>query len=377
MRSILSYYTWWNPEKKLGSALHKSLDEIRSLGFESISYDIQYHWLSNAKEVWETVVGACNERELSIVPVVSYGYLPNAGILSRLTGMDVTTAVDSHGAPTDCIDTHDLDNVQPYVEYLEMLIDAYEDAFLNVKGRILMNFWEPSMVVWNRSGRTHLGYGPAMAEEFRGWALERETLDDLNGKWGTSFSSPDEIKPPTEGLWDQDREIMFIRPDPFWDDWCLFRASVLARFYRELFTQLKSQRRVEIALGLSQHGVVTQHDAYHQRCVYLPFWRDVPADKFIVSDDLYCKASSEVKLCMEAELALFNRIFGGRVTAFITPVEGRVLVEHPSILYPLCEEYVPEYVYLYAWNEMADGANIRDHPEIWPEIRTILERYET
>ena len=372
MRSILSFYTWWNPESDLEEGMKGSLDDIVSLGFDSISYDIQPHWLSSSRDTWETVVGACAKRSLSIVPVVSYGFLPHARILSDLTGMEVTTAVDSKGTPTDCVDTHDPGNVAPFVSYLKGLIDSYGDAFLKIRGHTLLNFWEPSMATWSKKGRTHLGYGSDVVEDFRMWALERAALRELNAKWGMSFSSPEEIQPPKEGLWDQKREIMFIRPDPFWDDWCLFRAGVLSRFYRKLFEELKSAMKVEIALGLSQHGVVTQHDAYHQRCVYLPFWRDVPADKFIVSDDLYCKASSEVRLCMEAELALFRRLFGDRITAFVTPVEGDILVESPRTLYSLCEEFGMEYVYLYAWNEMADGANIRDHHEIWPEIRDLV-----
>jgi hypothetical protein len=230
------------------------------------------------------------------------------------------------------------------------------------------------MIIWSKAGRTHLGYGQDMIEKFRRWALERGSIGELNDKWSTDFSSPDDIQPPKVGLWDQDRDIMHIDPNPFWDDWCLFRAGVLAKYYGELFEKIKSERSVEIALGLSQHGVITQHDAYHQRCVYLPYWRDVPADKFIVSDDLYCKGSSEVKLCMEAELSMFHRLFGDRITAFITPVEGGVLVEKPSVLYALCEEYGMDYVYLYAWNEMADGANIRDHHEIWPEISELVEK---
>jgi len=42
------------------------------------------------------------------------------------------------------------------------------------------------------------------------------------------------------------------------------------------------------------------------------------------------------------------------------------------VLYSLCDEYEMEYAYLYAWNEMADGANIRDHREIWPEIAGLV-----
>ena len=374
MESILSFYTWWAPEDDLSGGMEKSLDDIASLGFRTISYDIQYHWLVRARDAWETLIDACTSREIKIVPVVSYGFLPNASALSTLTGMEVTTNIDSSGGATDLIDPNDLGNVEPYAEYLKGLIDEYGDALYEVDGRILLNFWEPSMITWSKQGRTHLGYGEDMVAKFRQWALDRGTLGELNQKWGSDFSSPEEIQPPKVGLWDEDRMIIFIRQDPFWDDWCLFRAGILARYYRKLFESLKSERSVEIALGLSQHGVVTQHDAYHQRCVYLPFWKDVPADKFIVSDDLYCKGSSEVKLCMEAELALFNRTFGNRVTAFVTPVEGGVLVERPSVLYSLCEEYDMDYIYLYAWNEMADGANIRDHREIWPEIEDLVGR---
>ncbi len=35
---------------------------------------------------------------------------------------------------------------------------------------------------------------------------------------------------------------------------------------------------------------------------------------------------------MEAELSLFERLFPGRITAFITPVEGDILVERPETL---------------------------------------------
>jgi hypothetical protein len=374
MESILSFYTWWPPEDDVAEGMEKSLDDIVSLGFTTISFDIQYHWLIKARNDWETLIGACDKRGLKIVPVVSYGFLPNAGDLANLTGMEVTTNITSAGENTDCVDPNDLGNVQPYVEYLKQFIDEYCDALYRVDGRTLLNFWEPSMIIWSKAGRIHLGYGQDMVEKFRRWALDRGSLGELNDKWSTSFSSPDEIQPPKVGLWDQDRDIMHIDPNPFWDDWCLFRAGILARYYRELFGEIKSERSVEIALGLSQHGVITQHDAYHQRCVYLPYWRDVPADKFIVSDDLYCKGSSEVKLCMEAELSMFHRLFGDRITAFITPVEGGVLVEKPSVLYDLCEEYDMEYVYLYAWNEMADGANIRDHREIWPEIAELVKR---
>jgi hypothetical protein len=288
MESILSFYTWWPPEDDVAEGMKKSLDDIVSLGFTTISFDIQYHWLMKARDDWETLIGACDKRGLKIVPVVSYGFLPDAEALSKLTGMEVTTNITSAGENTDCIDPNDLGNVQPYVEYLRQFIDDYGDALYRVDGRTLLNFWEPSMIIWSKAGRTHLGYGQDMIEKFRRWALERCSMGELNDKWGTDFS-PDKIQPPKVGLWDQDRDIMHIDPNPFWDDWCLFRAGVLARYYGELFEKIKSQRSVEIALGLSQHGVITQHDAYHQRCVYLPYWQDVPADKFIVSDDLYCK----------------------------------------------------------------------------------------
>jgi hypothetical protein len=375
MDSILSFYTWWEPETDQADGMRRSLDSIRSLGFETISYDIQYTWLERDRVGWERVLGACEERSIDVVPVVSYGFLPGAGQLSALTGSSVTRAVDSNGSVTDNVDTHDLGNVDPIVEYLEELLGTYGESLYRTAGRTLLNFWEPSMVEWSSMTRTHLGYGPEVVEGFQNWALGRASLKELNTRWATGFEGPTEITPPREGLWDGKRDIIFVRPDPFWDDWCLYRAEILARFYGELFRRLKASNGVEIALGLSQHGVVTQHDAFHQRCIHLPLWRDVPADKFIVSDDLYCKSPSEVITCMEAELALFRRYFGDRLTAFITPVEGRILVERPSRLYSLCAEFDLEYLYLYAWNEMADGANIRDHEEIWPEIREILEIY--
>jgi hypothetical protein len=354
----------------------RSLDDIASLGFTSISYDIQYSWMNRDRTAWDKVVRASLERELKTVPVVSYGYLPGAASLSTLTGQRVTTAVNCRGQATDSIDTHDLGNVEPYVSYLKGLIADYGDALLEIRGRTLLNFWEPSMVDWGRKERLHLGYGTEVVDDFSEWALRRGDLKDLNERWNTNFSSDNEIHPPTTGLWDDNSPIIFIKPDLFWDDWCLFRAEVLAAFYRELFARLKREADVEIALGLSQHGVVTQHDAYHQRCIHLPLWEDVAADRFIVSDDLYCKSASEVLTCMEAEMLLFSRHFGRRITAFVTPVEGRVLVGSPRRFYQLCSDFDLEYLYLYAWNEMGDGANIRDHREIWPELEELLREYE-
>lgn len=355
--------------------MEQSLDDIVSLGFTSISYDIQYHWMDKDRAAWEKVVKASMERGLRIVPVVSYGYLPGAASLSSLTGQTVTTAVNCRGEATDFIDTHDLANVEPYVAYLRGLMDEYDDAFLKIGGRTLLNFWEPSMVDWGGRQRLHLGYGTEVLDDFREWALQRGELRDLNDRWNTSFPTQEKIRPPAAGLWDQDSPIIFIKPDLFWDDWCLFRAEMLADFYRELFSRLKAKADVEIALGLSQHGVVTQHDAYHQRCIHLPLWKGVPADKFIVSDDLYCKSASEVLTCMEAEMLLFSKHFGRRITAFVTPVEGRVLVGGPRSFYELCSDFGLEYLYLYAWNEMGDGANIRDHREIWPELGALLAEY--
>ncbi len=353
--------------------MSKSLDGIVDLGFDCISYDIQHTWLHPSRRTaWDVVVKACGERGLSIVPVVSYGFLPGAGILGELTGSQVTTAVNSEGDETDYIDVYDLANADPIIDYLEMLTNRYGDALLRMGGKTLLNFWEPSMVDWSGTKRHHLGYGPQVIEGFRRWVTESSSLAELNNRWGTSFPSEDRISPPRRGLWDEDRQIIFIQPDAFWDDWCLYRAKILARFYDQLLTHLKRKLRVLVALGLSQHGVVTQHDAFHQRCIYLPFWKEVPVDRFIVSDDLYCKSRSEVKLCMEAELALFNRCFGKRMAAFVTPVEGRILVERPSVLYSLCSEFGLDLVYLYAWNEMGDGANIRDHHEIWPEIQDLV-----
>ena len=75
-------------------------------------------------------------------------------------------------------------------------------------------------------------------------------------------------------------------------------------------------------------------------------------------------------------MLLFSRHFGKRITAFVTPVEGRVLVGSPRRFYQLCSDFDLEYLYLYAWNEMGDGANIRDHREIWPELTELLEEYE-
>jgi len=372
MKTILSFYTWWSPENDLGPRMHESLDRIRSLGFDCISYDIQYTWLRSARETWEKVLHACEDRGISTVPVVSYGFLPGAKALSELTGMPVSTAVNSAGSATDNVDVHDLANTEPLVEFLKELIDTYRGQLFKVRGKILLNFWEPSMVDWGSPQRRHLGYDPQTVADFRRWASAHSSIADLNLRWVTNFPSEEKIQPPTEGLWDARRDIIFIQPSRFWDDWCVFRGEVLARFYAQLFTQLKKARKVHIAIGLSQHGVVTQHDCFHQRCVHLPLWRDVPADRFIVSDDMYCKSASEVKTCMEAELALFKRYFGRRISAFVTPVEGRILVERPAVLYSLCREFGVEHAYLYAWNEMGDGANIRDHPELWPEISRLL-----
>ena len=205
LHSILSFYTWWDPEKDLGPAMEHSLDEIVSLGFTSISYDIQYHWMTRDKIAWEKVVRACGDRGLRIVPVVSYGYLPGAASLSSLTGQPVTTAVNSLGEATDSIDTHDLGNVKPYVAYLKRLIDDYDDVLLKFGNRTLLNFWEPSMVDWGRRERVHLGYGTKVVEEFREWAMGRGSLADLNARWKTDFHTREEINPPTTGLWDEDR----------------------------------------------------------------------------------------------------------------------------------------------------------------------------
>jgi hypothetical protein len=128
----------------------RSLDDIASLGFTSISYDIQYSWMNRDRTAWDKVVRASLERELKTVPVVSYGYLPGAASLSTLTGQRVTTAVNCRGQATDSIDTHDLGNVEPYVSYLKGLIADYGDALLEIRGRTLLNFWEPSMVDWGR-----------------------------------------------------------------------------------------------------------------------------------------------------------------------------------------------------------------------------------
>jgi len=386
MKTILSFYTWWPPEKDLGAELDKSLNEIGSLGFSAISYDIQHNWLLSSRKTWETLLQKCEERGLLVVPVVSYGllvvpvvsygYLPNAAALSELTGMGVTTAVDSAGSATNTIDVHDLRNVEPFAHYLKELIETYGNSLVKIGGRTLLNFWEPSMVDWSSMPRRHLGYDDAAVQDFRDWASARCNVDELNERRETHFSTVDDIQPPVRGLWEERREIVFIEPNRFWDDWCLFRADILARFYAELFRKIKEESKVEIAVGLSQHGIITQHDSFHQRCIYLPYWTNVPADKFIVSDDLYCKSPSEVGLCLEGEIGLFQSLFGDRVTAFLTPVEGNILVQEPDSLFSRCRDLSTEYIYLYAWNEMADGATIRLHPEIWPQIKRVLSEFE-
>ena len=75
---------------------------------------------------------------------------------------------------------------------------------------------------------------------------------------------------------------------------------------------------------------------------------------------------------MEAELLIFKRLFGDRLAAFVTPVEGGRLVERPRVLFELCRRYEVKLVNVYAWNEMADGANLRDHPYLWEEVRSLV-----
>ncbi len=368
---MISFYTWWPEESDLGVGMAKSLDAIVQLGFKSISYDVQPHWFVDPRGSWRRVVSACLDRSLTILPVVSYGYLPHAEAVEKITGLQVGRAVASDGSVTNNIDVSDPSNIDPLVRYIEILVDQFGEALYAEQGRIVLDFWEPSMVDWGGGRRVHLGYGPRMVEGFRTWLADRYQVSELERRWGRRIPSMAKVRPPRSGLWDTRREIVFMKVDPCWDDWCLYRSEVLASFYAELFSRLKERMDVRIAVGLSQHGVVTQHDAYHQRCIHLPTWRDVPADYFIVSDDVYCKSPSEVATCMQAELLLFKKLFGDRLAAFITPVEDGRLVQRPLSLFQLCRQNGVRLVNVYAWNEMADGANLRDHPYLWDDLEAM------
>ena len=102
----------------------------------------------------------------------------------------------------------------------------------------------------------------------------------------------------------------------------------------------------------------------------------LPADMIVQKSLQLVELGIGALVCGAVSRPMYDMInaYGIRVTAFVTPVEGGVLVERPSVLYSLCEEYDMDYIYLYAWNEMADGANIRDHREIWPEIEDLVGR---
>ena len=370
---IISFYTWWEPEKSSDTALRESLFKIHELGFQHISFDIQYGLYVRKRGYWDRVVDACEKFGLNILPVVTYGFLPNARALERVTGLKVSRPVTSDGVVINCINTCDTSNVKALVEYIRRLVGEYNDVLMRVDGLPGVILWEPSMVVWGRGSRRHIGYDRNTIGKFQRWCIEKyENIAQLNENWGTSFSDFNDIKPPRRGIWEGERRIIFMEYNRAWDDWCLFRARLLVEFYKLLVESLKSLN-IAVLIGLSQHGVTVQHDAFHHRCIYLPYWTEVPANRFIASVDLYCKSPSEVKLCFDAELAVFEKFFSDRVAAYVTPVEALRLVEYPETLIKICDEHNVREVNFYAWNEMGDGANIRDHIELWDSIKNIVE----
>lgn len=371
---IISFYTWWKPEKDSDEALYRSLSKIQDIGFQHVSFDIQHTWYMRKKEYWNRFVNPCKKIGLNILPVVTYGYLPDATILEHITDVKITKSILSDGSIIDCVNPCDLNNVEGLVLYIERLVSEYGDVFTEIDGSPGVIIWEPSMVIWGRGERRHIGYDTLTILEFRKWCAERyNNISHLNKAWGSDFRDFDEVEPPRKSIWEGARRIIFMDYNKAWDDWCLFRAERLTEFYRVLSENLRSSG-ISVLIGLSQHGVVVQHDAFYHRCVYLPFWVKVPANRFIASVDLYCKSPSEIKLCFKAELAVFKKYFGARVAAYVTPVESFNLVACPEELVRICDIYGVKEINFYAWNEMGDGANIRDHNEIWDNIKNIVLR---
>jgi len=369
---IISFYTWWEPERDSDEALRRSLSQIYDIGFQHVSFDIQHTWYLRKKEYWDRFVNICEKIGLDILPVVTYGYLPDAKVLERVTGVKISRAALSDGSIVDCVNPCDLDNVEGLALYIKKLVSEYSETFTVIDGSPGVIIWEPSMVVWGRRGRRHIGYDTSTIFNFQKWCAERyHNVSCLNKAWGSDFKDFSEVKPPRESIWEGERRIIFMEYNKAWDDWCLFRAERLAEFYKALTETLRSSG-ISVLIGLSQHGVVVQHDAFYHRCIYLPFWVRVPANRFIASVDLYCKSPSEVKLCFEAELAMFRKYFNDHVAAYVTPIESFNLVAYPEELVEICDMYGVKEVNFYAWNEMGDGANIRDHNEIWDSIKNIV-----
>ncbi|MEM2455262.1 MAG: beta-galactosidase [Candidatus Bathyarchaeia archaeon] len=370
----ISFYTWWEPEKSSDEALEKSLKEIKALGFDKISFDIQYTWYVRKEDYWERLLRFTRKERIAILPVVTYGYLPGASILESLVGRSVSRAVTNAGETTDAVNASSEDNSAILAEFIKKFVMEYKEDLMTIDSKPGVIIWEPSMVMWGKLGRRHLGYDSYTINLFREWCRRKYgSIGDLNKEWGANFNGFDEVTPPRIGVWEGEKRIIFMQYDKCWDDWCLFRAEILARFYEKMITMLK-EAGISTLVGLSQHGVIVQHDAFQHRCIYLPYWKKIPATRYIVSTDLYCKSISDVKICMEAELGIFCRYFKDKVAAYITPVESLKLIEKPSTLIDICDEFSVKEINFYAWNEMGDGANLRDHINLWDDIRETLQR---
>lgn len=212
LKSIYFFGHWWDPWKSDDDAISTDLKRLKELGFNTIcvdhevsqAIDREWYWLDREYEL-------AAQEGMYVLPWLQLQSVDRLNLM-KFSHLELKHAVNQDKQPEEgCVTFMDGEFKRALAHYISVYLDRYESdpALLRIKhGRE----FRPVVGLCVETGwRTDEGLPLSFDEEanayFRKWM--RATYYDinhLNSKWGTSYSSFDEIDPCDKSVFNYDLE---------------------------------------------------------------------------------------------------------------------------------------------------------------------------
>ena len=201
LRAIYYFPHWWDPWKSDDAVVTADLRKMREIGFNTICVDHEvsqaidrdWHWLDREYKL------AAAEK-ISVLPWLQLQCV-DRNALMKFSRLELKPAVNQDKQPEDdYANFRDGEFKRALIHYISVYLDRYESdpALLRIKdgGKLRPVVGLLVEAGWRNGNGLPLSFDEDTNAYFRKWMKSSyHDLAQLNSKWGTSYTSFDEIDP--------------------------------------------------------------------------------------------------------------------------------------------------------------------------------------
>lgn len=208
LKSVYFFGHWWEPWKSDDAAIVKDFQRLKELGFNTVCVDHEVSQSINLDWQWlDREYKLAGQEGIYILPWLQLQSVDRENLM-KFSHLDLKQAVGQDGQPVpDCCDFRDGEFKRALAHYVSVYLDRFgnDPALLRIKDGKKLRPVVALMVEagWRDDRGMPLSFDDDTNAYFRKWMkASHYDLAQLNSRWGTEYTSFDEIDPRDKAIFD-------------------------------------------------------------------------------------------------------------------------------------------------------------------------------